>query len=650
MSEAVAHPRTLFLARLSSPAVLRTVLLLYGLVLTGWFVHRFDERIPDTATLMQSRQQDVSRTQLSLQTGGPPLLACLQPYDDKRPLDGCYPAGTTDDQGIYLYLPLFAEATGIETPEFAMKWLYISLFAVLVLFAPLIFYALFGSLLAGLFAGAALVFHFDVFANTDIYWISAWCYLLAVPLLLLVYKSWSGRMSLLALAGVVAIGSFATSVRIHAGLPILLGALLIVIYRRRSLVGLAASAAVLVLAYLSFGFVLDGAREYRDRFVGDPSLSEKYPTRHPFWHNAYIGLGYLPNRYGIEWSDTVAADLVKRKNPDAAYLSPEYERTLRDEYFRIAREDPGLVVRNLVTKLGLAFEAARDRFGIVLFLAPLAMFFGRTRREWRRYLLIAAPTLLISLPPPVLTVPLPQYHVAWLGAWATFWLLLTCWAISVFPHEVLARLEGVSIAGRRTRQPLRTLAEGATGLLRSPALWLAVALVAIVGLFADVLGPRAVRVADDEFWRGRADALVTPARGPSVQDWSFDGSVPWDWQSISVESVEPLPNAVKVTTNDGRFEYQIASPTVRLPAGRYEARADATVTAGALELGVLNASENAWIDTTHYWQGQTGFETHDLATPFTLTAPEDVRVILSNWHARPRQSTWIVERVWIRRT
>lgn len=634
------------ISRLSAPGAIRVGLLLYGVVLALWSAHRLDASIPDKSTLMQSRQVELERAQRALATGGPPLYACLDDYDSENPLAGCYPAGTTDDQGIYLVLPLFAEAVGIDSPELAMKWLYITLFGLLAFVAPLIFHALFGSVLAGLFAGLAIVFRLDVFANTDVYWFSSWCYLLAVPLLLLVYKRWNGWLSVVALAGVVVIGSFATVVRIHAGLPILLGALIVAFLRRTTLLRLLPTALALFLAYLSFGFALDGVREYRDRTVGDPSLSDRYPTRHPFWHNVYIGLGYLPNPYGIEWDDSVAIKLVERRKPGAEYLSPEYERTLRDEFFHILGKDPAFVLDNLITKTGIAFDTARDRFGSVLLLAPFALFFGRNRREWKRYLVIAAPMFLISLPPPVLTMPLPQYQIGWLGAWATLWLLLACWAIVVLPGELRVRLDGASLEARPRTWTLR---DATVGLVRWPGIWVAVASVAALVLVADVIGPRAERVADADFWRPAADALVAPTGGPTLHDWRFAGGLPEDWAPDSAAGTEPTPEGLKVVTNNGRFDYQLLSTIVRLPAGSYEVRARIEVLSGGVELGALDAGENAWLKTTHYWQGQRGNGTRDLSSPFTLSTPTDMRVILANWHARPRESTWIIRRVWIRR-
>ena len=641
MSGITMAPRAGAFARLSTPAVIRVALLLYGLLLAGVSVQRFDQLVPDQAALMGTRSEQAGGALRTLEAGGPPLLTCVDGYDDERPLDGCYPAGTSDDQGIYLYLPLLAQVADLDTPEEALKWFYILLFGLLALVTPLIYYGLFGSIFAAVVVGAATVFHFDFFANSDIYWISGWCYLLAVPLLLLVYEKWN-RYSPFLLAGVVAIGSFATSVRIHAGLPILLGALIVAVLRRRSLVGLAATLAILFLAYLTFGGLLTGVREYRDHLVGDPGLSERYPTRHPFWHNAYIGLGYLPNRYGIEWNDSVSSEFVQRTDPEAEYLSERYEQILRDEYFRIAREDPGLIVRNVLAKLGVGLDVARDRFGVVLVAAPFALFLGAMRRRWRRWLLIAAPALLLSLPPSLLTMPFVQYHLGWLGIWAVLWLLLAGWAITVLPGTIRSRASAWRERGG--------IGWDARRLLRSPAPWLAVALVAVVAVFADVLGPRAAEaVTSEDLWHENATALRTPAREDAFAQWQFTGALPPDWALTQGVATEAADGALEITTTTGHSEYQLTGPVLLLSAGAYELRADVTVAEGGLELGVLNSDADTWLSTARYWYGQPGFGSHDLVVPFELTKPLRVQPILSNWRFQSGWSWWSVKRIWIRR-
>jgi hypothetical protein len=644
MSGITMAPRTRARARLSAPSTIRIALLLYGVLLAGVMVQRLDGLVPDQTGLMGTRSEGVQQSIWTLESGGPPLLACGDGYDAAHPLDGCSPAGWGDDQGIYLYLPLLALTAGLDTPEEALKWFYIVLFALLALVTPLVFYGLFGSLAAAVIAGAAVVFHFDLFANTDIYWISAWCYLLCIPLLLLVYEKWN-RYSRLLLCGVVAIASFATSVRIHAGLPILLGALIIAVLRRQSRLRLLATAVSACIAYLTFAAVLTAAREYRDHVVGDPSLSERYPTRHPFWHNVYIGLGYLPNRYGIEYVDAISTDFVKRTDPNADYLSPRYEQILRDEVFRITRKDPGFVTRNVLAKLGLGLEVARDRYGMVLLLTPLALFVGTTRRRWRRWLLIIAPALILSLLPSLMTMPILQYHIGWLGVWAVLWLLLACWAVTVLPTAVrswMRRREEASGNGRPWTKAFR--------VMRSPALWLAVGLVGVFAIFADVVGPRAAgAVTADDLWSASADSLRAPRSGAALAQWPFDGAVAADWESIDGTVVEAAEAAVGLVTTSGRSEYQLVGPVVLLSPGRYELRADITVREGGLELGVLDTDANAWLRTAHYWHGQKGYGRQDLAVAFELPKPLRVRPIVANWRFQSGESSWLVRRIWIRR-
>lgn len=641
MSGTTSASRRGVLSRLSAPALARSALLLYGVLLAGICVQRLDGLVPEQPTLMGTRADGVAQAIRTLETDGPPLLGCKGRYNDARPLDACAPVGVTDDQGLYLYLPLLAQAAGLGSPQEALRWSFIALFALLALVSPLVFYGLFGSVVAALFAPAALVFHFDFLVDTDIYWISAWCLLLALPLLLLVYDRW-GRWSPLQLAGVVAIGSFATSVRIHSGLPILLGALVVAVLRRRSLAGLAATTLLLCLAYLTFAGVLTGAREYRDRVVGDPGLSERFPTRHPFWHNAYIGLGYLPNPYGIEWNDNVSTEFVLRTDPDAGYLTERYEQILRDEWFRLAGADPGLVVRNVLAKAGVGLDAARDRFGLVLVLAPLALFVGATRHRWRRWLLILAPALLLGLPPSLLTIPQLEYQLGWLGAWGALWLLLACWALAVLPGTIRRAWRDRP----RGCWPLTALERAA----RAPASWLAVGVLALFSLFADVIGPRAAEaVTFEDLWGERASALGD-ARRDGVARWRFAGAPAPDWTVSDGVGAEASGEGLKVATTAGRSDYQLVGPVVLLSPGRYELRADVTVVEGGLELGVLDADAETWLSTSHYWYGQRGFGWQDLVAEFTLGKPLRVRPILANWRFASGSSSWLVRAVWIRRS
>src|SRR5262249_51443869 len=160
-------------------------------------------------------------------------------------------------------------------------------------------------------------------ANTDIYWVTAWGMLLGLPAVALAHKLWNGhrRVAVALLVASAFLASFVTSIRIQSGLPILISGLGVALVRGGRRWSTAALAPALVVAYLSVSTgVLTGVRAYRDHVVDSPGFGAGQPTEHPFWHNAYIGLGYLPNRYGIAWDDSIASDAVARARPGTPYL------------------------------------------------------------------------------------------------------------------------------------------------------------------------------------------------------------------------------------------------------------------------------------------------------------------------------------------
>ncbi len=157
--------------------------------------------------------------------------------------------------------------------------------------------------------------------------------------------------------------------------------------------------------------------------------------------------------------------------------------------------------------------------------------------------------------------------------------------------------------------------------MRSPAPWLAIGLVAVVALFADVVGPRAadhVTVADLD--REQASALLPSARDDPLAQWSFPGELAKDWTPTDGVALANGGEAVEVTTTTGRSDYQLTGPTVLLSPGTYELRADVAVSDGGIELGVLDADKNAWLNTSRYWSGQQGFGSETSSSRSTVEA------------------------------
>ena len=450
-------------------------------------------------------------------------------FDESRPLDGCYPAGTTDDQGIYLFLPPFVQADGCRHSGGRPEWRAASSCShslALVTPADLLLPVRIGSggaTRAGFNRGLPRL---DLFTNTDIYWIGAWCYLLAVPLLLLVYKNWGKRSSLIPLAGVVAIGSFATSIRIHSGLPDpARGAHRRPLLRRRSLVQGSSPRRQCCASRISPSPA--SSLECANTAIAPSaiaSLSDRYPTRHPFWHNAYIGLGYQPNRYGIKWNDAVAAKFVRQKDPSRPLIShPNTSEILRNEYFRLASRGSATRVsttswRNLDSHSTLPGTGS----GSSCCSLPFALFLGpAVATSWRRYLLIAAPTLLVSLPPALLTMAVPPVPIrlGWEPGRRALALARVLGDHSVLPDEIRSRV-GARWGTHRRSWCLPARKRGrVTAIARTRTRGRAVTLV--VSLFADVLGPRAANpAAEDVLWRTGAGALLqAPARDDALARW-----------------------------------------------------------------------------------------------------------------------------------
>jgi hypothetical protein len=81
-----------------------------------------------------------------------------------------------------------------------------------------------------------------------------------------------------------------------------------------------------------------------------------------------------------------------------------------------------------------------------------------------------------------------------------------------------------------------------------------------------------------------------------------------------------------------------------LGAGRYRLDLKGTVREGGLELGVLDASADAWLSFAHYWSGQTGFEGNSMTVSLNLAGSTTVRFVLSNWNAG-RASEWTINKL-----
>ncbi len=92
-----------------------------------------------------------------------------------------------------------------------------------------------------------------------------------------------------------------------------------------------------------------------------------HATEKNFWHTVYIGLGAYPNSYVVDLSDNEGYELYQQVtgkelgvsfggNYYKSEIIQEYKSVTKDEFFRIAREDPGMIARNGLLNLLQGFS------------------------------------------------------------------------------------------------------------------------------------------------------------------------------------------------------------------------------------------------------------------------------------------------------
>jgi hypothetical protein len=648
----------------------RVWLAVYSVLICAGTFEAFDSHAP--APLMGSRTDEVAASISVLDRGGPLLLQSDVPYHPGIAITHLRPVGVTDDQGIYVYLPTLSKLTGQDDPATLMKWLFMGCFALLVLIYPLMFYELFGSVAVAIAAPVVALWKFGFTETFDLYWILSWCMLIGIPGLVLAHQWWSThrRRAILLLTALMLVASFSTSIRIHSGLPLLVGALgitalggtspwrnrasLLRFWRLRRWWFRPAIAGALVLAYLSIGtFGLAGVRAYRNHVIHDPTFGEAWPSQHPFWHNAYIGLGYLPNKYGLQWNDAVAQDAVQRARPGAGFLTKEYEATLRHRYFQIVRDDPGFVLRNFWTKARVLVADALSSFWPAFILLPVAGLLGLRRRAIRVALLVAVPAALLGALGPVLTVPETKYELAWLGTWGALFVLALGW-LWVNATAAIATELPPDLAPLRTRPDAQALEALRGRLVRAPAAWAAALAICATLVLVAVARP-APEPSSSSLYLSQQPVFVDSSwvDRPAVQSWRFAGALPVGWTTLGPTFLErdkgrTTALGLYVRSPATAQEDLLAGPAVALPAGTYDLVTSGTVLVGGFQLSV-KTQDGTSIATAGYSTLATDFLSKAMWQQFSLAAPAQVRVIVSSWSSFANSSAWVLWKMTILR-
>lgn len=258
-----------------------------------------------------------------------------------------FPAGFTDDQGAYYFVPLIAKTFGLSIPQ-TVDLFFGSLLFLGVLISLSCFFFRFRSAISWLFSMGAILLlakycYFDFYTTS---FVAATC---TIPLFL----KGNNRALLASIAFSGLVLGYCNFIRTHAGTGAFLFILSwILLNQELTTKDKSKAALALVLFTLIPYFYFFSLEKERDRFLEKNAPHYVSTTvSHPKWHAIYLGFSYLDNPYGIRWADTCAFDHAKSIKPDVILYSEEYEEILKNECFSLIKKDPLFILKTILAKL-----------------------------------------------------------------------------------------------------------------------------------------------------------------------------------------------------------------------------------------------------------------------------------------------------------
>lgn len=597
-----------------------------------------------------------------LNHGGPPLLGSKIPWERAEHLAAppVYPANYGDDEGIYLYLPVAGHLLHASNPLVLLKWFFIGCMGLLVLAYPFVFYAIFGSISAAVVAPWVVAYRFAFLRNTDIYWMSAWILLFAVPLLLLAFRLRRDhiRTSIALLVGADVAASFASSVRSGAGTPIFIASLFVAYFVIRSWRLRLVTAIGLFLANYSVSTGLFAlVRLYRDHEVKMPAAMALVENSHSLWHPAYLGLGYLPNKFGIKWDDVVAMRAAQHVDPGIVYLSPHYNSILRHLYFNIVKSDPGFVFHTYFVKFAETLNGGLSRFAVPLIILPAACILGRKASVVRAGALLTVPGIITTLIPPVIALP-AVYSTGWLGAVGMLEILVVAWLATNIEWLAKSR-RGFEWQRLFEQTPVPLLVEMVRGVRPDVLRVGRTAGISILAVACAAAIVFPVRRATASVLRENSpletrqvlsSIPAPPSPGPSVYRTALRSRLAPGWSATVGTTLAWSDRRVSVTTTPISDGYQLASGALKLRPGNYTVNIRGAVDSGGLSLAVADLKTQRFLAQSSYWSGQEFGPDQQMAASFTVPHSTSVRVILMNWQFGSGTSRWTLSQFVLKRS
>jgi hypothetical protein len=442
---------------------------------------------------IQSSRSGALRDSLTMLNHGGPLLLGRHGATGKL-----YAVGSGDDLGIYVYLPWLAHVFGTSDPVHLIRFAYAVMFGLTAALYPLWFRRLTGSMLAALVAPIVVLFCARSLGYNDIYWLPAWGSLTLVPPLLVLAKT-RGRWAWLWLIVIAFVAGWLQSMRSESGLGAAVSAVIVLFMLRLRWWRVILVLAAMALAYVSISsFLIPSLEHHRDHVAG-VNLTNGETQAHPFWHPMYLGLGYLPNDYGIRFNDTGAANRVQRDAPGTVYLSQKYESVLRKAYFKTVGAHPLAVLGQYAAKAWVTLADTAPYLLLIALTLPMLLRRARRRDLWL-WLLLIAPTFVLTFVPTLVAIPFQVYEE---GLYATVGLIAIL-GIGLLVAEFSELLAEAGALGPALRQ----FGGAITARLRSPASRPSLAAAGVLVALIVLVGTAHIIRRDAERWQGSSSGVL----------------------------------------------------------------------------------------------------------------------------------------------
>lgn len=309
-----------------------------------------------------------------------------------------------DDQGIFYFIPYLAKTFSLTAESATLLFFNLLMYSAIIV-SVCCFLMVFKSWPARILSAVGLL-KLGYCRFWDVYLIMYFAVAILVPLFMVLQKK-SVKLdlrfsALLAVSGII-IG-YANFLRGHAGTGVFIFIALWLFLRK----GFALKEKLSSLVLLSiFAFLphlhIKHLEDQRDRFLAktNPSHS-RASVSHPLWHNAYIGLGYLPNDYQIRWGDGCGFDKVKTIDPSAKFYSDTYLQILKNEIIKMLRSDPMFLLKTLVYKMFVILLMVLKYSNVGL------LFLFYVKPPFREFIPMIASSLFFAIPG-LLAIPKPEY-------------------------------------------------------------------------------------------------------------------------------------------------------------------------------------------------------------------------------------------------